>query len=208
MIEPYYQKDGITIYHGDCAEVLPELGRFDLLLTDPPYGLGERICSDWMGTTKKDIDWDLKPCQESIANALHACAVAIVWGGNYFCNLMPPARCVLVWDKMNGTNDMADCEIALTTLDVNAQCFSRHHFSKGIGGKVHPTQKPLPLMRWCLTLVPKANHVLDPFMGSGTTLVAAKLEGRSATGIELSEEYCEKAANRLAQGVLDFSGAN
>jgi DNA modification methylase len=70
--------------------------------------------------------------------------------------------------------------------------------------RVHPTQKPLPLMRWCLTLAPDAQTILDPFMGSGTTLVAAKLEGRKSVGIEISEKYCEIAANRLRQRVLQF----
>lgn len=202
--DPYYhdEEKGITIYNADCRQVLPFLGRFDLLLTDPPYGLGKRISSDWMNTTDADVAWDVKPCEVTIKAMLQPCDKLIVWGGNYFSEWLPASRCVLVWDKMNGTNDMADCEIALTSLDENARCFSRHHFSKGCGGKVHPTQKPLPLMRWCLSLVPDAETVLDPWLGSGTTLVAAKLEGRKAVGIEINEKYCESAAKRLEQGVL------
>jgi len=199
---PYYDEDGITIYLGDNRKIMPWIDTVDLLLTDPPYGLGKRISSDWMGTTDADVSWDVKPCEVTIKAMLQHCRQWIVWGGNYFSEWLPASRCVLVWDKMNGTNDMADCEVALTSIDQNARCFSRHHFSKGCSGKVHPTQKPLPLMRWCLDLVPKAQTVLDPFMGSGTTLVAARLEGRKAIGIEISERYCEAAVKRLAQKTL------
>jgi len=212
MIEPYYQHDGITIYNADCRDVLPELGEFDLLLTDPPYGLGKKLHTEEKGVSsssifagsfpKSELGWDIVPESDCIKQVIAAATEYVMWGGNYFCDSLTPAQCVLVWDKMNGTNSMADCEIALTSLQIGAKVFSRHHFSKGCGGKVHPTQKPLPLMQWCLSWLPDAKTVLDPFMGSGTTLVAAKMEGRQAVGIELSEKYCEAAVNRLAQGVL------
>jgi hypothetical protein len=155
-----------------------------------------------------DHDWDDSPpegwlIEQTIRNAKDA----IVWGGNHLALAGGP--CWLVWDKDNGGNDFADCELAWTTLKKAVRKFKwKWHgmLQENMGDKkehrCHPTQKPLALMRWCLSLVPDAVTVLDPFMGSGTTLLAAKLEGRQAVGIELSEEYCEAAANRLSQGVL------
>jgi len=113
-----------------------------------------------------------------------------------------------VWDKeING--EFADCELAWTNLSKPVRKFKwrwNGMLQEQMGDKkearVHPTQKPLALMRWCLSLVPDAKTVLDPFMGSGTTLVASRLEGRQAVGIEINEKYCEAAAKRLEQGVL------
>lgn len=214
MVEPYYDQDGITIYNADCREVLPQLGTFDLLLTDPPYGIGEAAGKNRSRTKlakAKDYgnsDWDDSPPEEeTITLMLDHSIKHILWGGNYF-NGLYPSPCWLVWDKDN-TGDFADCELAWTNLKKAVRKF-RWRWNGMLqekGGKdkeirVHPTQKPVPLMRWCLSLVPDAETILDPFMGSGTTLEAAKLEGRKAVGIEINEKYCEAAVNRLAQGVL------
>ena len=94
---------------------------------------------------------------------------------------------------------MAGAELAWTNFDMPCKAIDLPVGKHDTG---HPTQKPLALMRWCLSFVPDATTILDPFMGSGTTLVAAKLEGRRAIGIEISEKYCEIAAERLRQGVL------
>jgi len=208
--KPYYhdESSGITIYHGDFRKVLPWIGQFDLLLTDPPYGLGEKLRGGKTGMMKGcfnemvDDGWDKRPETWEIQMMVSAASDYIIWGGNYFCESLKGSQCVLVWDKMNGTNPMADCEIAMTSFSMGARMFSRHHFSAGCGGKVHPTQKPLPLMQWCLSMCPEAATIIDPYCGSGTTIVAAKLEGRKAIGIEISEKYCEIAANRLRQRVL------
>ena len=224
--EPYYDRDGITIYNADCRKVLPFLDRFDLLLTDPPYGIGEARRNHQSrghhagrkvrtkspgppGTDWGKADWDDAPPPHWFLEAAQEVAdTSILWGGNYYG--LPAASCWLVWDKDNGANDFADCELAWTNMDRAVRKF-RWRWSGMIQEqqdkskadvRVHPTQKPLALMRWCLSLVPGAETVLDPFMGSGTTLVAAKLEGRRALGIEISEKYCEAAANRLSQGTL------
>ena len=218
---PYYQDEAVTIYNADCRKVLPFLERFDLLLTDPPYGIGADGSnpSHNRGNTKrgrqlatcKDYgvsEWDRNPPPRWFLDAAQEIAdVSVVWGGNYYG--LPGGSCWLVWDKDNGENMYADCELAWTNMDRAVRKF-RWRWSgmlqENMGDKkearVHPTQKPLALIRWCLSLVPDAATVLDPFMGSGTTLVAAKLEGRKAVGIEISEKYCEAAANRLRQGVL------
>jgi len=206
--KPYYVDDAVTIYNADCRQVLPFLPRFDLLLTDPPYGIGADKMT--LGNGKRKIyrgseEWDSKPPSRwQIEQMIEMATYSILWGGNYFA--MPETRCVLVWDKGTGDNDFADCELAWTNLNKVA----KKHFQSWVGAnakdkdsvRVHPTQKPSALMRWCLSLVPDAKTVLDPFMGSGTTLVASKLEGRQAVGIERDERYCEAAVKRLAQKTL------
>jgi DNA modification methylase len=206
-MKPYYQDDAVTIYHGDCREILPELPRHDLLLTDPPYGIGASSGTGKYGRIKwtdGDTGWD----ESTPANAVLACAISqadksILWGGNYFA--LPPSRQYLVWDKGAGFQgrDFAECEQAWCSWDANARIYRRDPLAMGdYRGKQHPTQKPIALMRWCLSFAPDATTILDPFAGSGTTGVAAKLEGRKATLIEMEERYCEIAAKRLAQGVL------
>ncbi len=214
---PYYDRDGITIYNADCRKVLPFLDRFDLLLTDPPYGIGAdrnlRANKQHGKALAPSRDygqgqWDGEPPPSWFIDAAQQAAdTSILWGGNYYG--LPRSSCWLVWDKDNGENMYADCELAWTNMDMAVRKFRwKWHgmLQEQMGDKkeqrVHPTQKPLALMRWCLSLVPDATTVLDPFMGSGTTLVAAKLEGRQAVGIEISEKYCEAAANRLSQGTL------
>ncbi len=131
---------------------------------------------------------------------------AIVWGGNYFG--LPASKCWLVWDKDNGKNDYADCELAWTNLDMAVRrikyrwmgMLQQNMSEKEV--RYHPTQKPVPVIGWCLGWVPDAKTILDPWMGSGTTLVAAKLAGLKATGIEINEEYCKAAVERLRQGIL------
>lgn len=214
--KPYYDEDGITIYHGDCRQVLPFLGKFDLLLTDPPYGIGE---SSTKQKTRQghglanqrnygEYSWDVsRPSPATIAAMIDSAGTSIVWGGNYFD--LSPSSCWLVWDKDNGDTDFADCELAWTNIKKAVRRFRwkwQGMLQEQMGDKkehrTHPTQKPLALMRWCLSLVPDAQTVLDPFMGSGTTLHACLLEGRRAVGIEINERYCESAVNRLRQKVL------
>jgi DNA modification methylase len=229
-MKPYYEEASITIYHGDCREVLPELGRFDLLLTDPPYGIGVSRKAFGSGRIKGggflsrgganyapkqfvESGWDDNPADdELIALARSVADMQIIWGGNYF-NL-PPSMRWLVWDKKNDGTDFADCELAWTNIDKAVRIF-RHRWNGMLqenGGRLkeqrlHPTMKPLNLMKWCITQVPHAVcSLVDAFMGSGTSLVAAKDLGILATGIELEERYCEIAANRLRQSVLNFEG--
>ena len=207
-MKPYYDHAGITLYHGDCREILPGLGRFDLLLTDPPYGLGDKwngggggVKSSWAFDPNEAKAWDAETAGD-LSMFIAAANDAMIWGGNYY--VLPPARCWLLWDKKQpDTWTTGQAEMAWTTLNKPirtyrlAQCEAHAAMDKQ-----HPTQKPLTLMQWCFKWVPDAQTILDPFAGSGTTLVAAKLEGRKAVGIEISERYCEIAAKRLAQGVL------
>ena len=219
MIAPYYEDaaSGITIYHGDCRDVLPTLAPVDLLLTDPPYGIlnlqgnGSTPCvrksrrQQGSGTLKNrllnrsNVEWDIAPTAIELDAAFAKSNKRIVWGGNYFP--LPPTRAVLVWDKCQPWPNFSQVEVAWTDLERPAALFK--HDKSDIDGKIHPTQKPEPLMRWCIGLAGESvKTILDPYMGSGTTLLAAKMEGRRAIGIEIEERYCEIAANRLRQGVL------
>lgn len=223
-MKPYYEESGIVIYHGDCREVLPSLEPVDLLLTDPPYGMGSGsvVSGPGRGHNKtraklaeaRDYGlatWDDKPAPSWLLEWARSLATwQAIFGGNYF--QLPPARCWLVWDKDNGANDFADCELAWTNFPKAVRRLT--HRWQGMlqqpgcdkEHRQHPTQKPEPVIRWALMHAPESNTVLDPFMGSGTTLVAAKRLGRKAIGIELEEKYCAIAAQRLAQGALDLFG--
>ena len=205
MIQPYYEHAGITIYHGDCREILPTLPRAALVLTDPPYGIG----SAWKGGRGSGWckaraeaglrnKWDAAPPSDAeIAAAVAAGAEAVVWGGNYFA--LPPSRGWLVWTKPERGFSLSEAELAWTSRDTVIRVFDG---PRSDIGRKHPTQKPLHLMSWCLGLFPDAATVIDPYAGSGTTLVAAKNLGRRAIGIEIEERYCEIAANRLRQETL------
>jgi hypothetical protein len=120
---------------------------------------------------------------------------AIVWGGNYIG--LPPSRGWLVWRKTNAAPTFADAELAWTNIDMNIRTFHAP-VGPGLSDRVaHPTQKPLPLMEWCLSFLPNAKSILDPFMGSGTTLVACAKSGRAGIGIERDPEYFDIACRRV-----------
>lgn len=207
-LRPYYQRSGITIYHGDCREVLPELetGSVDLVLTDPPYGIGVNRMTLGNGARRierGDRDWDAEPAD--LSGVLLLDVPMIIWGGNYFG--LPPSRCWLVWDKGTGDNDYSDCELAWTNQDrVTKRYFyswvGANAYEPREGRRLHPTQKPVSLMRWCIRLQPNTTTILDPFMGSGSVLRAAKDLGRRCIGIEIEERYCEIAAERLEQEAM------
>lgn len=200
-MKPYYSRNGIEIYHADCRDVLPLLSPVDLVLTDPPYGIN--IAAKPFRDKHEASDWDAAPVdQQLLLDIIRRGRHAIVWGGNYFD--LPPHQRFLVWDKVQPEDfTSAMCEQARTNIGGPAKLFRRHVVSYV---KQHPTQKPIELMQWCIGLAPFAETILDPFMGSGTTLRAAKDMHRQAVGIELDERYCEIAAKRLSQEAFDFEG--
>lgn len=201
---PYYEEDGIVIYHDDAARVLPFLKTVDLLLTDPPYGINfAGQPTKWQRRAGQAAeDWDEQPATDWLLS--HARSLAqfqIIWGGNYFA--LPIARCWLSWFKPDAPPSMGNVEYAWTNLDQNSRQIEVSISATNKERVGHPTQKPEAVMRWALSQAPiGVQTVLDPFMGSGTTLVAAKRLGCSAVGIEREERYCEVAAKRLRQGAL------
>jgi DNA modification methylase len=206
MIKPYYEENGITIYHGDCREILPSLPKVDLVLTDPPYGIGAGREKPHNGWADYGVaSWDLqRPDRDLFQLLLASAEFHIIWGGNYFTDYLPPTMQWLIWDKGQRDFSLADFEMAWSSQQKASRIFEWSRAAALQDGKVHPTQKPKALIKWCLGLYADAQTILDPFMGSGTTLRAAKDLGRKAIGIEIEEKYCEIAARRLSQSVLDF----
>ncbi len=196
-----------TLYCGDCMDILPTLPKVDAVITDPPYG----ICADENpvrgSQLHEQLGWDRdRPPPEVFELILSAAPHTIIWGGNYFADLLPPTMRWLVWDKQQGNLSLSDCEFAWTSEQKAARIF---RYSRGAAlqdGKEHPTQKPIALMKWCIDMLPKANSVLDCFLGSGTTGVAAVQMGRTFIGIERERKYFDIACSRIeraqAQGQM------
>ena len=213
---PYYEHAGITIYHGDCRDVMPHV-TCDAVVTDPPYGINLNTdTSRFSGGSpesqarrgrhghhpERPIVGDREPFDPS---PMLACGQdQIIWGWNHFADRLPRGAC-LVWLKRYDAafqSFLSDAEVAWLSRGHGVYCRRDLSNSAICAERVHPTQKPVTLMSWCLSFIPKARHILDPYMGSGTTLVAAKNAGLRATGIEIEERYCEAAAKRLSQEVL------
>lgn len=185
--------DDVTLYLGDCRDILPTLGNVDAVVTDPPYGIGITRSNRLSISRGHGGCWDDQPAD--VGPLLDLGLPAIVWGGNYFG--LPPTRCVLVWDKNNAGRDFADVELAWTNLDQVARRFTYRPMNMD-GGKLHPTQNPIEVMAWCLGFLPEARTILDPFMGSGTTGVACVQLGRKFIGIELEPRYFDIACKRIS----------
>lgn len=209
-VEPYYADGSVCIIHGDCREI--SLPVTDLVLTDPPYGIAydSSHAKYKNGIARSNIIGDSRPFDPSVLLKLGR---LIIWGGNCFASRLPDSSKWLAWIK-TGRDDaqirQADMELAWTNCVSRSRVF--HHLwigaykaSESGQQAQHPTQKPVELMRWCIGLVnPAPDTILDPFMGSGTTLRAAKDLGRKAIGIEIEERYCEIAAKRMEQECFDF----
>lgn len=201
-----------TLYCGNCMDILPALldNSVDAVITDPPYGIGEaagKNKSRGLLAVSKDFGndaWDNQPATpEQIAEIRRVSRHQIIFGGNYFH--LPPSSCWLVWDKDNGDTDFADCELAWTNLSKAVRKY-KHRWQGMLQEnmrvketRVHPTQKPVPVMEWCLSHVPDAQTILDPFMGSGTTGVACANLGRKFIGIEIEPKYFDIACKRIEE---------
>ena len=219
MGEPYYSDGSVTIYHGDCRELLAheDTTAVDLLLTDPPYGKGEDTAYRKRGRQSRNnyppIVGDDEPFDP--AHLLRFSRV-ILFGANYFSSRLPDSGSWIVWDRLDGLwgdreqgfNDTADAELAWSNLGGTVRMY-RHRWT-GFQRKdeplgLHPTQKPVGLMRWIINKwTDSGDYILDPYMGSGPIAKASKDTGRKYTGIEIEERYCEIAANRCSQEVLDL----
>lgn len=192
-----------TLYLGDCKEIMPLLGNFDALVTDPPYGLGKKMqgggAKKWQEQCKKMQEWDNHAPTELVEMAINKCEKSIVWGGNYF--VLPPSRQWLVWNKGGGMKgrSYAEAELAWCSMDGVVRVFELSPHTAFCNGtnRVHPTQKPEKLMDWCLSFLPDSDTIFDPFMGSGTTGVACVKKDKTFIGIEKDKEYFEIACKRI-----------
>jgi site-specific DNA-methyltransferase (adenine-specific) len=198
-VSPRIEKIGAaTLYLGDCREILPTLGKVDAVVTDPPYGLGDKLRigghAKWPLMRADGVPWD-DTTSDAVPVAISIAEHSIIWGGNYY--VLPPRRGWLIWDKIVREFSTGHCEMAWTTLDQPVKAFSYSHGQLANEGKLHPTQKPVPLMQWCVAMA--KGDVLDPFMGSGTTGVACARLGRRFIGIEIEPRYFDIACKRIEE---------
>lgn len=205
-MSPWKRKEvigGATLYLGDCAEILPMIPAVDGLITDPPYGInkdGEKESTGKHGG-RKGYDfkgWDAyRPPDDLIRLLPLKGRESIIWGGNYFADLLPATMCWLVWDKGQRINQ-SDGELAWTTMNKALRIKTMNRIELMKDGTRHPTQKPVALMKWCINRLPdNTETILDPFMGVGSTGVACAKLGRKFIGIELDEDYFNIACERI-----------
>jgi len=193
-----------VLYQADCMDILPHLEKVDACLTDPPYGIGIDGQAQRIKGKKSDRKgyefrgWDSERPVEAIKFLASLNCPKIVWGGNYFADLLPSGDKWLVWDKGQRINQ-SDCELAYTNMNGALRVFTLNRMALQQDGAQHPTQKPLALMRWCLGFLDDSLAILDPFMGSGTTGVACVKMGRKFIGIEREPEYFEIACKRIRE---------
>lgn len=207
--EVFYSESGITIYNADCGDILPHIGNADIVITDPPYGINfqsnHRIIK--YDKIRNDNELPLDLISIAISKATRAAYVFCRWDN---LTVMPTPKSVLVWVKNNWSMGGLKHEHG---RQWEACCFyakDDHEFIKRIpdvlyadktGNRLHPTEKPVALINQLIS-ANIGKLILDPFMGSGTTLVAAKLQGREAIGIEIDRDYCNIAVERLRQEIL------
>lgn len=192
-----------VLYLGDCREILPTLGKVDAVVTDPPYGIGKDGQKQTTGGHggRKAYDfkgWDAERPERAVFDLIMQSAEHhIIWGGNYFADLLPPTSKWLVWDKDQRTNQ-SDGELAYTSMQGALRIFDLNRVSLMMDGAEHPTQKPVELMKWSIQHLPRdVVTICDPFMGSGSTGVAAAKLGRSFIGIEREPSYFDIACRRI-----------
>lgn len=212
-MEQYINK----IINADCLDILRQLPDkcVDLVLTDPPYGIdyGGQLAKNFTDQKKGQVnpkngyknyginEWDKeRPSAEIFREMLRVSKNQIVWGGNYFADLLPASQGWLVWNKGQRNFTLADGELAWTLFDKALRIFDYSRGQALQDGKIHPTQKPLRLIEWCLLRSCAENDlVLDCFSGSGTTAVACHNLKRRFICIEKDPEYYKASCERLEQ---------
>ncbi len=199
--------DGVTLYCGDCREILPTLGKFDACVTDPPYGIGRDGQAKTTGGNggRKAYTfkgWDQSRPGKDVFDIIRSVTdEQVIWGGNYFADYLPATGKWLVWDKGQRINQ-SDGELAYTSKDGALRIFTKNRVALLVEGAVHPTQKPIEIMVWSIQQLSGCQTILDPFMGSGSTGVAAVKLGLSFVGIEVDREFFDIACRRI-QAALD-----
>ena len=200
------------VYLEDCVKALKRFNdnHFDLAIVDPPYGIGAGSKSFINRNTAnkraekfyKDNDWDkCTPPKEYWDELQRVSKKWIVWGGNYFTEYLPPARCFIVWDKKTGANSYADCELALTNIDSNARIITKFWLgahAQDDDGRIHPTQKPIMLYDFLYQNYAKeGDKILDTHLGSGSNRISAYKNGFDFTAFEIDEDYYKSQEKRF-----------
>lgn len=215
-MRPFFEKEGIAIYNGDCRRLLSEISSSALVVADPPYGVRERTRRRSAGRSSIAPAYDFAPIigddEQFDPRPLLRFDRVVLFGANHFADRLPTSTSWIVWDKLDGLtserrlgfNDNSDCELIWTNLGGPARLI-RHRWmgmmkaSERRDRRVHPTQKPVAVMRAIIeTFSEPGDLILDPYMGSGPVLLAARDAGRRVIGIEINERYCEIAVRRLA----------
>lgn len=185
-----------TLYHGNCLDLLEQFGGLDAIVTDPPYGIGfAGQPTKWQRRAGQAPEsWDDAPVD--LSPILPLAPIQVVWGGNYYP--LPPSRGWFCWFKPDAPPSMAHFELAWSNIDRTCQLIT-HSISATNAERVgHPTQKPVRVMEWCLSLI-EAQAIGDPFMGSGTTGVACANLGRRFVGAEVDRKYFDMACERITR---------
>ena len=202
------------VYNMDCIEGMKQYpdNYFDLAIVDPPYGINiveqlrksvESKSSMYQNKNgiKGNSEWDRNiPTKEYFDELFRVSKNQIIWGGNYFLDYLGATRCFLIWDKQNGTNNMADAELAWASFETSVRMY-RGHIFKGIGNTnynpIHPTQKPLKLYEWIIDkYTSEGNLILDTHLGSQSSRIAANKAGLDFVGFEIDKEYFDKGNER------------
>lgn len=199
----------------DCMEGMKTFPDkfFDLAIVDPPYGIGAGSTSFINGTSKtvkpyfKVNDWDKERPNADYFTELKRISVnQIIWGGNYFADIIGAFRCFIVWDKTIHGNSYADCELAWTSFDQVARYFRENIAQTTVEGRIHPTQKSIRLYKWLLgNYAQPGDKILDTHMGSQSSRIAAYQMGFDYWGYELDAEYFEKGNKRFNEAIKQQS---
>lgn len=218
MLKPYYEIPNGRLYHGACEDIMSEIETVDLILTDPPYGIGASTSTFFRkgkqtgkslavsGLRYEDSKWDTNRPSKDIFIAMQSISKnQLIFGGNYFSDYLKPSSCWIVWDKDNGDNRYSDCELGWGSFDLGIRKFKWrwHGFLKEAPEtRYHPTQKPVGLFMLILDKYSKETDlILDPFIGSSTTAIACEHLNRRWIGIEISKEYCKIAKQRITREI-------
>lgn len=215
-------------YNMDCLEAMRKMpdNAFDLAVVDPPYGIGVMSmnyttsgavrtrggCAAKRRDYRKQKEWDTKPTQEYFDELLRVSKSQIIWGGNYFSDMLPPSKGFICWDKRVNdkmTNDYSDCEYAWISKGLGVARMFRYCWNGMIQGdmknkeqRFHPTQKPVSLYRWIYQRYAKSgDKILDTHLGSGSSRIAAYDEGLDFVGYEIDKEYFDKQEERFQRHI-------
>jgi len=203
-----------VLYRGDCLDVLPRIpnGAVDAVVTDPPYGIGRDGSNESTGSHggRKAYEfrgWDESPPPPEMFDVLLKTGrFQIIWGANYFTKSLPPSMGWLFWDKGQRICG-SDGELAYTNMQKALRVFTINRVAIAMDGAVHPTQKPVALMKWCIDQLPDdCGTILDPFAGSASTGVACVKTRRRFIGIEIDDHYFNVARKRIEQAITDYNG--